>query len=198
MLVIVVHTAGISAEHLVWAGRRHDDDGTESTGAQSAGGLFDAVFHALHDGEQVAIGFDCPLVVALDGVDPTTPTVAVERARSVDAGPGVEQLRRLVDQLGQWRPWTIVTTSLLRWRATTSVLLWEVSMTTSVASVAAAIDAFYVMVQGTDQPGFEDAHRSLINLAAVAAVDSEVTTDPAEATRPVLRIAVRAPSVATA
>ena len=64
MLVIAVDSADATAQQLSWTGRRHDDDGTESTGASTAQGLFEAVFHALHDGEQVAIGFDCPLTVA--------------------------------------------------------------------------------------------------------------------------------------
>jgi hypothetical protein len=106
-------------------------------------------------------------------------------------------LRNLVTELGQWRPWTIVTTSLPRWRATTSVLLWEAVMAHPGESAASvAIDAFYAVVQG-DAPVGEPAPSALVNLAAMAALDSEVTADPAELTRPVLRIAVEAALVNT-
>lgn len=191
MLVVVVHTSGISGEQVPWTGRRHDDDGPESTGRPTADGLFEAVFHALHDGEQVAIGFDCPLTVPADGAEAPDAAAAVRVAQSVDAGPGIEQLRHLVAELGQWRPWTIVTTSLPRWRATTSVLLWETSLPPAGGSDAsAAIDAFYAMIRSGDQPVADGAQAPLVNLAAVAAVESEVTADAAELTRPVLRVPV--------
>ena len=76
MLVIVVDTDRITGDELPWIGRRHDDDGPESTGEATAQGLFDAVFAALHDGEQVAIGFDCPLTAPASQLD------------SDEAGPG--------------------------------------------------------------------------------------------------------------
>src|SRR5579859_2417183 len=61
MLVIAIETgSGASAR---WAGRRHDDDWPDATSGASPAELFDAVFHALHDGEQVALGLDCPLTV---------------------------------------------------------------------------------------------------------------------------------------
>jgi hypothetical protein len=191
MLVIAVETASILPERLPWTGRRHDDDGDQSTGDATPQGLFDAVFHALHDGEQVAIGFDCPLTMPAEGIDPTDPDAARVRAREADVGAGVQQLRHLVEELGSWRPWTIVTTSLPRWRATTSVLLWEADPEPgAVGTAAAVIDAFYEMIRRGDEPGAGAADEPLINLAASAALDSEVTADAAELTRPALRVRV--------
>src|SRR5579859_2578785 len=61
MLVIAIETG--SGAPARWAGRRHDDDRPDATSGASPAELFDAVFHALHDGEQVALGLDCPLTV---------------------------------------------------------------------------------------------------------------------------------------
>lgn len=191
MLVIAVHGAGIADDRLPWTGRRHDDDATESTGAASAQGLFDAVFHALHDGEQVAIGFDRPLSIPAEPGDSSDVAILLARADSVDATPALTELRRLVRELGKWRPWTIVTTSLPRWRATTSVLLWEaVAESEAAVNPLDAIEAFFAVVRsgGHSDPG---AAQPTLNLAAAAAVDSEVTADPAELTGPVVRIPVR-------
>lgn len=187
MLVIAVHGAEIDGERLPWTGRRHDDEATESTGAPSAQGLFDAVFHALHDGEQVAIGFDCPLTTPADP-GATGEAALLEQADGFDAPPALAELRRLVSELGTWRPWTIVTTSLPRWRATTSVLLWE-ALDGSGAPVPPldAIEAFFGLVRSRAEsdPG---AGEPTLNLAAAAAVRSEATADPAELTNPVVRI----------
>ena len=59
----------------------------------------------------------------------------------------------------------------------------------------AAVDAFYAVVHGDDQRLIEDTPGPVLNLAAIAAVESDVTADPVEATRPVLRIDVRAAAV---
>jgi hypothetical protein len=191
MLVIGVETGEISPERVQWTGRRHDDDGAESTGAATPQGLFDAVFAALHDGEQVAIGFDCSLTVPADDLGSTDAELIVARARDLPVGPGIDQLRRLVKELGTWRPWTIVTTSLPRWRATTSVLLWQADAAPGAEHTAAsAIDAFYATIRRGDQPGAGGDDEALINLAAAAALDSDVTADHAELTRPALRIPV--------
>ena len=43
-------------------------------------------------------------------------------------------------------------------------------------SLSSSIDAFYLMVQAADQPSVEDAHRSIINLAAAATVASSTAS----------------------
>jgi len=196
MLVIAVQTAGMDGDKVPWTGRRHDDDSTESTGAPSAQGLFDAIFHALHDGEQVAIGFDCELSLPA-GDDAADSDALLARARGVEAGQGVTELRHLVQELGRWRPWTIVTTSLPRWRATTSILLWEaVSGSGAASSPLDAIEAFFDTVRAGDQQDVGEPAQPVVNLAAAAALDSEVSTDPAELTRPLLRVPVGAKATA--
>jgi hypothetical protein len=188
MLVIAVHGAEIAGDRLPWTGRRHDDDGTESTGEATASGLFDAVFHALHDGEQVAIGFDCPLTVPAGANDSADVASLLAEADGVDAAPALAELRRLVGELGNWRPWTIVTTSLPRWRATTSVLLWEaVPAAGAAVDPIAAIEAFFTMVRAKEQP-VGDADGPILNLAAAAAVSSEATADTSELTSPVVTV----------
>src|SRR5271154_5364315 len=67
VLVIAVQTGSLGgpARSGGWAGRRHDDDRPDASSGATSAELFDAVFHALHDGEQVALGFDCPLTLAV-------------------------------------------------------------------------------------------------------------------------------------
>jgi hypothetical protein len=178
VLVIAVESRRITSSELPWLARRHDDDEFESTGEQTAQGLFDAVFHALHDGEQVSIGFDCALTAAGAGIDPQDPAAVLAAAGD---SPGVGALRWLIDELGTWRPWTIVTTSLARWRATTSVLVWEAE-----TSGAAALDGFYAVLRADAPSSAGDS--AVLNVAAAIAVASEATADTAELTQPVLRV----------
>jgi hypothetical protein len=187
VLVIAVDTTSSTADELRWTARRHDDDGPESTGEQTAQGLFDGVFHALHDGEQVSIGFDCPLTAPADGVDPKDATAVLAVADA--GGAGLAALRWLIDELGKWRPWTIVTTSLARWRATTSVLVWEAGADGSPVDSEAAIDGFYAVLRA--DAATADTEGGRLNLAAAIAVASEATADAAELTQPVLRVALR-------
>ena len=63
MLVIAMETGSSPDGRVRWAGRRHDDDRPDASSGSSSAELFDAVFHALHDGEQVALGFDCALTM---------------------------------------------------------------------------------------------------------------------------------------
>src|ERR1700726_2538223 len=63
MLVIAMETGSLPGGRVRWAGRRHDDDRLDGSSGVSPAELFDAVFHALHDGEQVALGLDCPLTM---------------------------------------------------------------------------------------------------------------------------------------
>lgn len=177
MLVIAVDTTSTASDALHWVGRRHDDDAFESTGEPTARGLFDTVFAALHDGEQVSIGFDCPLTASA-GVDPLD---------AAGDGPALAALRWLITEVGTWRPWTIVTTSLPRWRATTSVLVWEAGG----GDAAAAVDGFYALLRA-DAPPVGDAADGSVNLAAAIAVASDATADEAEVRLPVLRVAVTA------
>jgi hypothetical protein len=176
VLVIAVNTAAATPDRLPWTGRRHDDEGTESTGVQTPEGLFEAVFYALHDGEQVAVGFDCAL---------TAPDA--ESARELESGPGMAAVRHLVTELGTWRPWTIVTTSLARWRATTSVLVWE-AVADGAVEPGAAIEAFFATLRTAreaDEPG-----PPCINLAATVAVTSGASADASDVTRHALRVRV--------
>ena len=131
MLVIGVRAATPSSDDLAWSGRRHDDDNPGAVRGSSSADLFDAVFHALHDGEQVAVGFAGPLTTRvdenqrnLDGAGQEDQAIALlDEAEA--AAPGLAGLDRLLGELGKWRPWTAVSTSLPRWRATTSILVWE-------------------------------------------------------------------------
>ena len=153
MLVIAVDTGSLPGGHMRWAGRRHDDDRPDASSGDSPSELFDTVFHALHDGEQVALGFDCPLTVpvspdqgAAAGPDGALATLAEEAA----ARPGIAELGHLLGQLGTWRPWTTVSTSLSRWKANTSILLWEAVPAEGSDGVAAsaAADSFLPPASG--------------------------------------------------
>lgn len=172
MLVVAVNASNASPDRLPWVGRRHDDDGTESTGPATAQGLFDTVFAALHDGEQVAVGFDCPLTRTADDADE----------------PDLDEMRRLLHEIGTWRPWTVLTTSLARWRATTSVLVWEAAGPGPIDG-AAAIDAFYALLR-SGRKDADEPDADVRNLAAAIAVESDATADRTELTRPALRVTV--------
>ena len=130
-MVIGVRAATPSSDDLAWSGRRHDDDKPGAVRGSSSADLFDTVFHALHDGEQVAVGFGGPLTTPVDEDQRNLDGAGQEdRAISLldqaEAGaPGLAGLDRLLGELGKWRPWTAVSTSLPRWRATTSILVWE-------------------------------------------------------------------------
>lgn len=170
MLVIGATPHG---DGLRWSGRRHDDDEPGAVHGDAVEGLFDTIFAALHDGEQVAVGFPAPL--AVDGPD-------VEAAERDD--PTVQQLARLLTELGRWRPWTVVSTSLPRWRATTSVLVWE----TDSDDLDAAVDAFFALAASKADHGAEKPDAQRINLAAAAAVRSELTADESQLREPVVLV----------
>src|SRR5260370_36741530 len=118
MLVIAMETGSLPGGRVRWAGRRHDDDRPDASSGVSPAELFDAVFHALHDGEQVALGLDCALTMPV-ARDQDPATVLAESAAS---RPGLAELAYLLGELGTWRPWTTVSTSLVRWKANTSIL----------------------------------------------------------------------------
>ncbi|WP_460606834.1 hypothetical protein [Jatrophihabitans fulvus] len=161
--------ARADGDALSWRGRRHDDDGPGAVTGTSVPELFETVFTALHDGEQVAVGFPAPLWS--HGSD------------SLD-GPHVRAMSELVTEIGRWRPWTVVSTSLPRWRATTSVLVWE----TDLDDADAAVDAFFALVAAHADHGGEDRDADVVNLAATAAVRSELQADEAQLREPVLLV----------
>jgi hypothetical protein len=179
MLVIGV---AADAAGLHWRGRRHDDDSGSAAG-DSAAALFDEVFGALHDGEQVAVGFAAPL-----SLPDTGGGGALESAES--DRPAVRELGALLTELGRWRPWTVVSTSLPRWRATTSVLVWE----TDSDDLDAAVEAFFALADG--DRGAEQAGTGVLNLAAAAAERAALTVDTAQLHEPVVLVSVAAVSAA--
>jgi hypothetical protein len=147
------------------------------------------VFGALHDGEQVALGLTGPLSV------PASPP-----PRPADAGPALAALGHLLDELGRWRPWTGVAASLARWRANTSILVWQAVWLPGDSGGAAsdAVDSFFRFWQqrpaasehavrtGPGGPGGE----MVVNLAAAAAGRAGLLADASELSRPAVTIAV--------
>ncbi len=202
MLVIVVETGNAPGGGVRWAGRRHDDDRPGASSGTSQAGLFDAVFAALHDGEQVALGFDCPLTVPAPRTQPA---------------PG--ELEHLLGELAAWRPWTTVSTSLSRWKANTSILVWQAppagartpsravsgpavlastaagigvrasSAAAAGVSAAAAAESFFLSLRAGG-PGEEAAGGAVVNLAAAAAHRAGLLADPSELSRPAVKITV--------
>src|SRR5260370_22029522 len=152
MLVIAMETGSLPGGRVRWAGRRHDDDRPDASSGVSPAELFDAVFHALHDGEQVALGLDCALTmpVAPDQDPASAPASASADARVTVAEPaasrpGLAELGYLLDELGTWRPWTTVSTSLARWKANTSILVWQAVPAPGAGAVtaSAATESFF-------------------------------------------------------
>ena len=203
-----------------WAGRRHDDDRPDAISGASPDGLFDAVFAALHDGEQVALGFDRPLTLTVSTRRGTPASaVALLALAAPSAGrPGIAELGRLLADLGTWRPWTTVSTSLRRWRANTSVLVWEAIPADGPGPVApeTAAGSFFQSVPppprrqararlrapaslrelARPQPepaawqAAEQPAAPVVNLAAAAARRAGLSLDEAELARPPLSITV--------
>ena len=185
MLVIAMETG--SGGRVRWAGRRHDDDRPDATAGASPAELFDAVFHALHDGEQVALGLDCAL---------TTP-VAPDQASASDLAeaaanrPGLAELGYLLGELGTWRPWTTVSTSLARWKANTSILVWQAVPAPGAGTItaSAATDSFFRQLPAAAQKAGE-TNGTVVNLAAAAARRAGLFVDPSELAQPTASITV--------
>ncbi len=181
-----------------WAGRRHDDDRPDASSGATSAGLFDAVFHALHDGEQVALGFDCPLTLAVAPDQGSVATEAdadalVNRAEPAATRPGITELGHLLGELGTWRPWTTVSTSLSRWKANTSILVWEAvpAEGSGPVTASAAADSFFRQLQTAAEPGPEEAAAgTVVNLAAATARRAGLFVDPSELGRPAVSITV--------
>jgi hypothetical protein len=185
MLVIAIETG--SGDPARWAGRRHDDDRPDATSGATAAELFDAVFHALHDGEQVALGLDCPL---------TVPAAADHDPATASAGPGegagLADLGYLLGELGTWRPWTTVSTSLARWKANTSILVWQAVPAPGQGAVpaSAAADSFFRQLPAVAGQPPEKTAAPLVNLAAAAARRAGLFVDPSELAEPAVSITV--------
>ena len=197
MLVIAVETGSRPGGHMRWAGRRHDDDRPDASSGMSSAELFDAVFHALHDGEQVALGFDCSLT---SPVPPDHGAAAghggadalVKLAEPSASRPGIAELGDVLGQLGTWRPWTTVSTSLSRWKANTSILVWEAvpAEGSRAVDVGTAADSFFRQLRTVTEHEPDKAGGPVVNLAAAAARQAGLLADASELTHPAVSITV--------
>src|SRR5271154_6080948 len=186
MLVITMETGSLPGGRTRWAGRRHDDDRPDASSGVSPSELFDAVFHALHDGEQVALGFDCALTIPVPPhQDPATVPVTAPA-----------ELGYLLGELGNWRPWTTISTSLARWKANTSILVWQAvpALGANAVTASAAADSFFRELSAASraaEPGAEaepvpeaEPAGTVVNLAAAAARRAGLFVDPSELAQP--------------
>jgi hypothetical protein len=197
VLVIAVETESRPGGPMRWAGRRHDDDRPDASSGASPAELFDAVFHALHDGEQVALGFDCPLTLPVSpgqgaAADEAGAGALVEQAEPAATRPGIAELGHLLAQLGTWRPWTTVSTSLSRWRANTSILVWEAvpAEGSGEVDVGTAADSFFRQLRTVTEYEPDAAGGPVVNLAAAAARQAGLLADASELTHPAVSITV--------
>src|SRR3984957_2801798 len=194
MLVIAMETG--SGGRVRWAGRRHDDDRPDATSGVSPAELFDAVFHTLHDGEQVALGLDCALTmpIAPDQASASGLAAASDLAEAASHRPGLAELGYLLGELGNWRPWTTVSTSLPRWKANTSILVWRAVPAHGAGPVtaSAATDSFFDQLPGAAQKANEagQTNGTVVNLAAAAARRAGLVVDPSELAQPTVSITV--------
>jgi hypothetical protein len=194
MLVIAMETGSWPDGSMRWAGRRHDDDRADATSGSSSAELFDAVFHALHDGEQVALGLDCPLTMPASADNQADAGALAALAEPAVSRPGLAELGYLLAELGTWRPWTTVSTSLTWWKANTSILVWQaVPAPGSDGGVPAstAADSFFRQFPAavSHQP---EPTGTVVNLAAAAARRAGLFIDPSELAQPTLSITVTA------
>lgn len=209
MLVITMETGSLPDGRTRWAGRRHDDDRPDATSGVSSAELFDAVFHALHDGEQVALGFDCALTMPVPpdqgrASAPADADALVTLAGPAASRPGLAELGYLLSELGIWRPWTTVSTSLARWKANTSILVWQAvpAAGTNAVTAGAAADSFFRQLPSASSreahpaagthpaDGTRPADGAVVNLAAAAACRAGLFVDPLELARPTVSITV--------
>jgi hypothetical protein len=198
VLVITVETGSPLGGPTRWAGRRHDDDRPDASSGASSAELFDTVFHALHDGEQVALGFDCPLTLPVSPDQGAAAAQAdadalVKQAEPAATQPGITELGDVLGQLGMWRPWTTVSTSLSRWKANTSILVWEAvpAEGSGTVTASAAADSFFRQLQTATEPGTEAAAAGIVvNLAAATARRAGLFVDASELTHPAVLITV--------
>ena len=188
MLVIAMETG--SGGRVRWAGRRHDDDRPDATAGASPAELFDAVFHALHDGEQVALGLDCALTIPVAPGQASASDLAAAAANQ----PGLAELGYLLGELGNWRPWTTVSTSLARWKANTSILVWQAvpAPGANAVTASAATDSFFHQLPAAAQKANEadETNGTVVNLAAATARRAGLFVDPSELAQPTVSITV--------
>jgi hypothetical protein len=184
MLVIAMETG--PGGRVRWAGRRHDDDRPGASSGDTPAELFDAVFHALHDGEQVALGLDCALTMPQDQDQDQDQDLASAASR-----PGLAELGYVLGELGNWRPWTTVSTSLTRWKANTSILVWQAvpAPGANAVTASAAVDSFFHQFPAATKEA-EEANGTVVNLAAAAARRAGLFVDPSELARPTVSITV--------
>jgi hypothetical protein len=197
VLVITVESGSPPGRGTRWAGRRHDDDRPDASSGSSAAELFDAVFHALHDGEQVALGLDCPLTLPVTPDQRTAASRAgaeefLKLAEPASGDPGIAQLGHVLGELGTWRPWTTVSTSLPRWKANTSILIWEAVPADGPGGVAAsaAVESFFRQLPTAAGRRTDPAAGPVINLAAAAARRAGLFVDASELALPAASITV--------
>jgi hypothetical protein len=185
MLVIAMETG--PGGRVRWAGRRHDDDRPDASSGDTPAELFDAVFHALHDGEQVALGLDCAL---------TTSVPLDQDPAAAGSRPGLAELGYLLGELGHWRPWTTVSTSLARWKANTSILVWQAvpAPGANAVTASAAADSFFreltAASRAAEPCGQAEPAGAVVNLAAAAARRAGLFVDPSELAQPTVSITV--------
>jgi len=194
VLVIAMETGALPGGRMRWAGRRHDDDRPDASSGASPAELFDAVFQALHDGEQVALGAACPLTVPVppDQGAAADADALLELAEPAVTRPGTAELGFVLGELGVWRPWTRVSTSLSRWKANTSILVWEAVPAEGTAGVAAsaAADSFFRQLPTATGPETDAGGRPVVNLAAAVAYRAGLLADASELSRPAVSITV--------
>jgi hypothetical protein len=189
MLVIAVETG--PGGHVRWSGRRHDDDRPDASSGATSAELFEAVFHALHDGEQVALGLDCPLTVPVPPDQGRADSgTLLKLAESAATRPGITELGDVLGQLGNWRPWTTVSTSLSRWKANTSILVWEAVPAQGGVTASAAADSFFRHYPRAAEHDEEAVVGPVVNLAAAVARRAGLFVDASELTQPAASITV--------
>jgi hypothetical protein len=185
MLVITMETGSLPGGRTRWAWRRHDDDRPDASSGASSAELFDAVFHALHDGEQVALGFDCALTMPVPqdqgrASAPADADVLVTLAEPAASRPGLAELGHLLGELGTWRPWTTVSTSLARWKANTSILVWQAvpAPGASAVTASAAADSFFRQLPAASARKTEPAAAADPAAGAQPAAGAETAAGP--------------------
>ena len=173
MLIVCVGATSLSAGGFAWSGRRHDEDGVGPTHGQTAEDLFEAVYRTVSIGEQVALGVQCRLTVAVPDDASTIMTGTAEA--------GLDHLANVLTQMGTWRPWTTATTALATWKATTSILLFEAA-----SEPEYAVPALFTRMRTPDEARMGIDPGPVVNLAAEAALRAHLVIDPGEVSEPPL------------
>lgn len=127
-----------------------------------------------------------------DTAAPADADALVRQAEPAATRPGITELGYVLGQLGTWRPWTTVSTSLSRWKANTSILVWEAvpAEGSGAVTASAAADSFFRRLQTATEPGTEAATGTVVNLAAATARRAGLFVDASELARPAVSITV--------